>query len=106
MDSVLTLVLAHVEGMARWQVGLGRLRQQSGQDDDEWWLERAPTLAALMDTSAFPLATRVGRAAGEYHRSAGDPAHALQFGLERILDGVPDLIDRAERAPQEPAVAP
>ena len=64
------------------------------------------TLAALMDTSAFPLATRVGRAAGEYHRSAGDPAHALQFGLERILDGVPDLIDRAERAPQEPAVAP
>jgi len=64
------------------------------------------TLAALMDTSAFPLATRVGRSAGSTTASRATPAHALQFGLERILDGVQDLIDRAERAPQESAVAP
>jgi hypothetical protein len=99
-------VLAHVAGMARWQVSLGQLRERSGQGDDEWWVDRAPTPAALMDTNAFPLATRVGQAVEEYHHSAGDPAHALEFGLERILDGVQDLIDQAERALGEQAVAP
>jgi len=106
MDSVLTLVLAHVEGMARWHVSLGRQRADSGQDDAEWWVDRAPALAALMDSRDFPLAARVGQAAGEYHRSAGDPTHVLEFGLARILDGVQHLIDRAERARDEPTVAP
>jgi Tetracyclin repressor-like, C-terminal domain len=73
MDSVLTLVLAHVEGMARWQVSLGQLRERSGQGDDEWRVDRAPTPAVLMDTNAFPLATRVGQAVGEYHPAPATP---------------------------------
>jgi hypothetical protein len=45
-----------------------------------------------MDPAGFPLGSRVGRAAGEFHQSAGDPRHSLDFGLERILDGVAVLI--------------
>jgi hypothetical protein len=48
-----------------------------------------------MDRSGFPLGSRVGQAAGEFHQSASDPAHSLEFGLERILDGIADLIDRS-----------
>lgn len=94
MDSVLTTVLVHVEGLARWQVSLQKIREQSGESDNEWWTHLEPALASLMDRSGFPLGSRVGQAAGEYHQSAGDPAHGLQFGLERILDGVADLIAR------------
>jgi len=95
MDSVLTLVLMHVEGMARWQVALLEIREQSGQSDVQWWANLEPALAAMMDPAQFPLGSRVGRAAGEYHQSAGDPGHSLDFGLERILDGVETLIARA-----------
>jgi AcrR family transcriptional regulator len=99
MDSVLTLALMHVEGLARWQVSLQRIRQQSGESDNEWWTNLEPALATLMDRSGFPLGSRVGQAAGEYHQSAGDPAHALEFGIERILDGVAVLIDRSGGQP-------
>ena len=38
MDSVLTMVLMHVEGLARWQVGAARRPgSTSGQSDVEWW---------------------------------------------------------------------
>ncbi len=94
MDSVLTLLLVHAEGMARWQVSLDRARRQSGESDLDWWADISPALATVMDSAAFPLGSRVGTAAGEYHQSSGDPAHAMEFGLERILDGVHDLIAR------------
>lgn len=94
MDSVLTLVLVHVEGMARWQVALQRIRDQSGQSDEQWWVNLEPALAAVMDPSGFPISSRVGLAAGEFFQSAGDPAHALEFGIERILDGVGLMINK------------
>jgi len=106
MDSVLTLVLVHVEGMARWQVSLQQIRDRSGQPDMDWWTSVEPALAAVMDPSGFPRSSRVGKAAGDYHQSAGDPTHVLEFGLHRILDGVQVLIDRADRAPGKPTVAP
>ncbi len=92
MDSVLTLVLVHVEGLARWQVALQSAREESGQTDYEWWTNLEPALAAVMDPAGFRVAGRVGVAVGEFHQSAGEPAHELDFGIERILDGVGDLI--------------
>jgi AcrR family transcriptional regulator len=94
MDSVLTTVLVHVEGLARWQVSLQKIREQTGESDNEWWANLEPALATMMDRSGFPLGSRVGQAAGEFHQSAADPAHGLEFGLERILDGVAELISR------------
>lgn len=94
MDGVLTTVLVHVQGLARWQAALESERDGSGQDDEQWWTSMGPALAAVMDASAFPVAGRVGRAVGEYLNSAGDPAGALDFGLDRIIDGIGRLLDR------------
>ncbi len=99
MDSVLTVILVHVEGLARWQIGLLAAREHSGQSDVDWWVTVEPALAALMDPAGFPLGSRVGRAAGDHHQSAGDPAHELDFGLQLILDGVARLIDGPDVAP-------
>ncbi|WP_440097612.1 TetR/AcrR family transcriptional regulator [Streptosporangium sp. H16] len=98
MDSVLALVLSHVESTARAKANQARVQEESGITDVEWWLSNAPILEKIMDSSRFPLASRVGRAAGEAHQSVADPVHALTFGLERILDGIAGLIAGRNRS--------
>lgn len=92
MDAVLTLVLTHVEGVARLAQNQVQAQRESGVTDAEWWLVNGPLLERVMEVGRFPVATRVGRATGEAYGAAFSPAHALRFGLERILDGVADLI--------------
>ncbi len=93
MDGVLTMVVVHVQGLARWHAALTADRDGSGADDEQWWSAIEPALAAVMDPSGFPVAGRVGRAVGEQLGSAGDPAGALDFGIDRILDGAEQLLD-------------
>jgi hypothetical protein len=45
-------------------------------------------LRKVLDPAAYPLATRVGTAAGSAQRGAYDPEHAYRFGLQMILDGL------------------
>ncbi len=45
-----------------------------------------------MGGSQFPLGGRVGTAAGQQHNAMLDPVHALEFGLDRIIDGITRLI--------------
>ncbi|GAA4186217.1 TetR/AcrR family transcriptional regulator [Streptosporangium oxazolinicum] len=97
MDSVLTLVLGHVESTARAKANKARIQEESGITDAEWWLTNAPLLDKIMDSGRFPLASRVGQAAGEAYQSVSDPVHALTFGLDRILDGVAGLIADQDR---------
>lgn len=94
MDGVLTAVLMHVQGLARWHAALTADRAGSGTDDEQWWKAIEPALAAVMDASAFPVSGRVGRAVGEQLNSAGDPVASFDFGLALILDGVERLLDR------------
>ncbi|MDP9845404.1 TetR/AcrR family transcriptional regulator [Streptosporangium lutulentum] len=97
MDSVLALILTHVEGTARLQATMARTQRDTGMTDAEWWVSTAPLLDKVMDGSRFPVASRVGQSAGEAHQAVSDPAHALDFGLARILDGVTALIAGRER---------
>ena len=101
MDSVLTLLLTHVEGTARAQANAKRTQQESGMTELEWWVAAAPLLDKVMDAKRFPIATRVGQSAGQEHHGASNPEHAFRFGLERILDSVALLIsERHERGPR------
>lgn len=97
MDSVLTLVLGHVEVSARRSLDLVRTAEQSGMDDVAWWSAAAPFLEQVVDGSRYPVSGRVGTASGEAHNAASAPEHDLAFGLDRILDGVEVLL--RSRAP-------
>lgn len=97
MDSVLTLVLTHVTGTASALAAASRASAESGMTDEQWWLEHAPVLTALIDPTLFPVAGRVGTASSQEYNAAGDPVHALSFGLRCILDGVARLL------PEDPA---
>jgi AcrR family transcriptional regulator len=88
-DSALSFLLAFVQGIAVAAAGA----EQAPGTDAEWWEQAGPLLAEAVDPERYPLAARVGAAAGEAHGSAYDPAHAYAFGLERVLDGLAALID-------------
>lgn len=102
MDSALTLILTHVEGTARAGAEQLRTQRESGLSDQEWWLEISPALTRVMGaTDRFPVAGRVGTSVGEHFQSVIDPAHALEFGLTRILDGISLLIANRTPPPAE-----
>ncbi|MEN0136413.1 MAG: TetR/AcrR family transcriptional regulator [Rhodococcus sp. (in: high G+C Gram-positive bacteria)] len=91
MDSVVTLLDSFVAGAARAAVDAAALTAR-GEADSEWWQSVAPHFEKVFDAERFPLAARVGATAGEHHDAAFSPAHAFEFGLARLLDGVGALI--------------
>jgi AcrR family transcriptional regulator len=93
MDDCLTYLLGFVQASARVSLDAQATRRDSAMDDAQWWAGAGPLLQQLLDPSEFPLASRVGSAAGAARGSAHDPDHAYRFGLERVLDGLAVLID-------------
>jgi hypothetical protein len=92
MDAVISLLAGHVEGAARRSLEAVHAERRTGVSDQDWWEVRAPILGRLLDPERFPIASRVGAAAGEEHNAAYAPEHSFEFGLERILDGVEALV--------------
>ncbi|WP_414942156.1 TetR/AcrR family transcriptional regulator [Amycolatopsis sp. cmx-11-51] len=92
MDSVITLVHDHVEGVARRRIEADRAVRRTGMDDEQWWAKVGPLLEEVFDPARFPLAARVGQSAGEENRGAHNPEHAYDFGLARLLEGVAALV--------------
>lgn len=93
MDSILTLVLGYVASAVRAAVDAAQAVRQTGLTDEQWWEKHGPLLAKIADPERFPVATRVGTAAGQAHNTAYDPGHAFEFGLARVLDGIESFIE-------------
>ncbi|GAA3686389.1 TetR/AcrR family transcriptional regulator [Nonomuraea antimicrobica] len=92
MDSVITLITGFVHGAARGAVEAAQAESLTGLTDEQWWAAHAPFLARIADTTRYPVASRVGQAAGQELQGAYSPEHAFEFGLERILDGIEALV--------------
>lgn len=107
MDSTVNLVNGYVESTTRQTLGAEQVARESGMDDEQWWRTYNPLLAALIDDSQYPIASRVGSAVGAAHQAVYDPDHEFSFGLERVLDGVQVLVDTrsAERSADPAAPA-
>jgi AcrR family transcriptional regulator len=92
MDAVITLVGGYVHGAVRGAVDAAQAAQHTGMTDEQWWRAHAPYLEKVLDPRRFPLAARVGTAAGTEYQAAGNPTASFEFGLARILDGVQALV--------------
>ncbi|MFJ3925970.1 TetR/AcrR family transcriptional regulator [Streptomyces sp. NPDC090022] len=94
MDAALSHLLGFVHAMAR--AAADAAAHNSRLPDDEWWAASAPFLERTVDETRYPLATRVGTAAGAY-----DPELVWDFGLRCILDGLARTAD-GPQGPSEP----
>lgn len=95
IDDSLTYLLTFVRANGRDTLDAQDAVRDSGQDDQQWWASTGPLLARVLDPQTYPLATRIGTAAGTERGSAHDPAHAYDFGLTRTLDAIAVLIQQA-----------
>lgn len=94
MDASLTYLLSFVQAGARAAADARAGARESAQGDAQWWARNAPLLAARVDEVDYPIAARVGSAAGAAHGAAFSPEHAYRFGLDRVLDGLAALIEQ------------
>ncbi|WP_028927004.1 TetR/AcrR family transcriptional regulator [Pseudonocardia acaciae] len=94
MDAALTYLLGFVQAWARAAADARAQRPEGSAGDERWWERVAPVLERVFDPSRYPISARVGAAAGAAHGAAYGPAHAYEFGLARVLDGLGALIDR------------
>lgn len=94
MDASLTYLLSFVEACARATAGARAGTRETEIDDAQWWARNAPLLASRIDEHDYPIAARVGSAAGAAQGAAFSPEHAYRFGLDRVLDGLAALVER------------
>ncbi|MEU3560788.1 TetR/AcrR family transcriptional regulator [Kitasatospora sp. NPDC006786] len=92
LDAALTHLLGFVQTCARMAADERAARQDSAMTDAQWWAANAGLLARVFDPERYPVAARVGAAAGAAHGGAYSPDHAYAFGLARVLDGLDALI--------------
>jgi AcrR family transcriptional regulator len=93
MDQTVTLLAAFAGSVVRAQQRMRQEERTSGQTQAEWWAANADELDVVIAGRAYPLAGRVGAAAGEAYQAATDPAREMEFGLARIVDGLISHID-------------
>jgi AcrR family transcriptional regulator len=88
MDQTVALLAGFASNVARAEQQMRVAERASGMTELEWWQANADELGRLMAGREYPLAGRVGQAAGEAYQAAADPARELEFGLARIIDGL------------------
>ena len=94
MDQTVTLVVGFAANVARSEHAVRVAEKESGATDLEWWEANSGPLGEFTAHRDYPLAGRVGQAAGEAYQAGTDPDRELAFGLERILDGVEAYVRR------------
>ncbi|SFW82486.1 TetR/AcrR family transcriptional regulator [Amycolatopsis australiensis] len=99
MDAAVGLVTGLVRTTARSSLGAARLVRASGMTEAQWWERAGPVLAGIPAAAPehYPIASRVGQAAGEAHNAAEDPAYTFRFGLARVLDGIEVLVSERQQ---------
>ncbi|MBM4555950.1 TetR family transcriptional regulator [Rhodococcus hoagii] len=88
-DAALTFVTDFVRASAR-----ARRPDPRAADMAELWATAGERLAGYLGDD-FPLAQRVGEAAGQAMNSAYSPEFAWEFGLARVLDALESLVHAA-----------
>lgn len=94
IDDALTHVLTFVCANARAAAIARHTHLEEGADDQEWWDSVQALLAEVLDPHTYPLASRIGSAAGTARGSAHEPQHAYVFGLARIIESFELLTQR------------
>lgn len=111
MAAVAGAVGAFVAGVARTVLDVRDEAGRSGLSDDEWWEARSPVLDRVWDAERWPVATRISTedtfvVDGPAGYLENEARHDLEFGLQRLLDGIEALVARRRADGPDPAAGP
>jgi AcrR family transcriptional regulator len=96
IDSIEALLVMQVQAAARLAVVHARAEQLDGMTEMEWWMNIMPLLQRVK-RGQFPVAARIGKAAGEALAPGPSAEHLFQFGLEVLCEAVAAMIARNQR---------
>lgn len=88
MDLTVALLAGIATTAARARHAVAAAERRSGQTEAQWWYANAEALGEAIGDGEYPLASRVGQAAGELYQAAADPEAQFRFGLEAVIDGL------------------
>lgn len=86
MDRAIAVLTDFATGNARLAVAAAGAATQ--QSDADWWQVHGPLLARVVSAREFPLASRVGSAAGEHYQAPADPDGAFDYGVSILVEGI------------------
>lgn len=93
MDVIEALLAMHVQSTARVRVANLRAQKADGKTEAQWWLTIMPQLQRVI-VGEYPVAARVGKAAGQALAPGPSDEHLYRFGLDMICEAVAALIAR------------
>ncbi|MGW5573309.1 TetR/AcrR family transcriptional regulator [Nocardia thailandica] len=86
MDRAVAVLTEFATGNARTAVAAAA--EAARMSDARWWELHGPLLAEVMPAEEFPLASRVGAAAGEVYQAPADPDGAFDYGVGLLIEGI------------------
>ncbi|MFD3703103.1 TetR/AcrR family transcriptional regulator [Nocardia sp. NPDC058658] len=86
MDRAIAVLTDFATGNARLAVAAAGAAAQLS--DAQWWEITGPLLARVMPAGEFPLAGRIGTAAGEHYQAPADPDGAFDYGVALLVEGI------------------
>ncbi|WP_335990542.1 TetR/AcrR family transcriptional regulator C-terminal domain-containing protein [Glycomyces sp. MUSA5-2] len=91
MNAAVMALTSFVSGAARFQ-RQAESDERAGRTEERFWQAHEPFLHLVLDPERFPTAHRVAEEAR--HHGDADHDSSFEFGLERLLVGIGDLVAR------------
>jgi AcrR family transcriptional regulator len=87
--NVIVMVDSFVAGLARTQIEAEQATERTGTTEEQFWAAQQPFLVDLMLRGDYP-----EMAALDVNVFAQFGRNTFEFGLERVLDGIEDMVER------------
>ncbi len=106
--AVVSLIDGYVRGAARTVVDADLATARTGQSEEDWWTARAPLLDERIAAGSFPTLVALDGAGAFDSPDSGNgymvqrAIDEFEFGLQRTLDGIAVLVDRAQTSNSSP----
>lgn len=94
MDRVSSLLGGFVTTSARREIELANVEHVTGESLNSWWMANEALLTRIMDTSATPVAERVGSVVQEGDLDPTRLREGYTFQLDLILNGIEQLVEQ------------
>lgn len=95
MSATAASISAYVDAAVGLEVENTELERLTGTSLDAWWQERNTLWERYFDYARYPTMAQVWEGGGFDQSAADEVAQPYTFGLERLLDGIQVVIDRA-----------